>query len=320
MGIESSEYIPQEGAVEEFEGDVVVADEPDSIGWNRERYDHGPKTDYVIKGAAVKAAHRVLGEYKFVEPMMLSQAELDGDDTEDEGTMSLSVRITMAKERFGFMPTTHRELNNLIGLKGEDRISDADTHIERVQRRNVRKNRDKVEATKDLPIEDQVNFDPTLARRTAEKIVGEYASYANTAINHGRLLLGLQDMLSSSYKRSESAASTSLLRDWTVDDSIKVPIMALMKSNDIKAYTIDDTDKDSPLQIDYTKLRSNELRSLGDSYIKGITIGQLQEQIATLVGEQRSRFRFWRKALEESIPNGGARDSALAALKKLKLA
>lgn len=327
MGIENTEYTSQHGATKEFEGDVVVSDSPDSLGWTHESFD----TDFekvddqlvgeTIAAKAADAAQRLFEYEQGLDEKLEDQPEEVVDIPEHEPkTMPLNERLTFIKRELKFTPHTHEELNRVIELTDDGLRLGAATHLARIQQRNVTLSKKAAEAKNtNLPDDKKVSFDPTIGRRTAEKIVGQYIGYAESALSQMRLLLNFQTMISNRYRRSEPASAVSILQDWTMDASTEVPIKALMKSREIEDYVIDDTDKKTPLQIDYSKLPRAEVRAQGDDYIRGLKVGQLQGEIAALAQEQKMRFDFWTNVLKESLPNSAARDSAIAALKKFKL-
>ncbi len=326
MGVENTEYTPQQGSIKEFEGNVIIPDSPDSLGWSHETFDNDftevddQAVSEMIAAKAADAAQRLFEYEQGVDEKPVNQPDEAIDVSEHEPkTMPLNERLAFIKRELKFTPHTHEELNRVIELTDDGLAMGSATHLARIQQRNVTLSKKAAEAKNmNLPDDEKVSFDPTIGRRTAEKIVGQYIGYAESALSQMRLLLNLQTMISDRYRRSEPASAVSILQDWTMDASTEVPVKALMKSREIEAYVVDDTDKKTPLQIDYSKLPRTEVRALGDDYIRGLKVGQLQGEIAALAQEQKMRFDFWTNALKESLPNSAARDSAIAALKKFK--
>ena len=294
-----------DGAVESNdEGDVVVPDVPDALGWQREvmLFDHISDTARaLVDGEAGDEAAVEIGEVK-------------GKDLQE--------RLFDIHERFHFYPGSHDELNDAIGLSGEDLIRGSATFLSKLQQRQVRLNKEATERNKDLPEEEQIEVDPNKPRQIVESVIGRYISYATTAKTQGGLLLGLTDMISArGAKRSEAANSVPVLRDWKADGSTYAPILSLLKADDTETCIAQDTLEEgakSPLSIDYTKLSAAQLKEVGDKFIGAMKVGQLQDLLAQRVNEQRQRYAFWVKALEDSRVNNAAKDSAEAALKRFR--
>lgn len=307
-----TEYIRStEGAIEEVDGDVSVPDMPDAYGWQSESrlFDH----DF---GSEVAAARSILEADTTV-----STAEGINDAQEvPVNEKELAERIAEVRERFGFKPTDHQELNDIISLTGKDHIRGSATFLSQVQRRQNRLNEQTAAKNKMLPEDKQIEVDPSMPRRSVESIVGRYIAYAQSAQLQARLLLGLTDMIAArEAKRSEAANSMPILQDWSLDGSTRAPILTLLKSDDVDAFLNQDTPDihESPLKTRYEDLPGKKLKELGDAYIGSMKIGQFQDTIAQGVSEQRHRFAFWVKTLKDAEINAASSKSVKAGLSKL---
>lgn len=323
-----SEYSHKgDGNVIEFEGDIIVPDTPDELGWHVDADPSRLTDDELTESIAAARSMVAFSEEPYEEDEPYSdeasaateaETQAETEQVYQDGTVrskDLQERLSEMDARFRFRPSTHLELNDMVSLTMQDLSRGSATFLSHIQRKQIRLNTEAEARNKELPEAERVEVDAGKPRKNVESILGRYISYAQAAKSQVGLLLNLTDMVSAQdAKRSVSASTIPVLQDWSMDGSTRAPIKAMLKADDVDAYLETDGTGTSPLKDEYKNLDEAQIKAMGDTFIASMKVGQLQDTIAQRVSEQRRRFEFWVKVLEDSKANYAATKTANAAL------
>lgn len=276
-----SEHLPQ---WREENGDVLPVEDISGIAYQHEEFD---PTEYsMIPDAAFRAAERLISE------------DTPKEEAEKVKPAGPAERLMRTLDQLRFAPREKRELSDTYDLIGTDLPGGAATHLN-----NVLKHQDKynVETPSD----------------GVQSIVRRYATYAENAQKEGIFLNLLQKSVDDAHPhRFAAATSLSAVSVWSQELSVSRPLLHILQSRDVDAYIHDPEHSPNPLDVSYTMSDRSTVARL-DAMLKSMRASELTGELKQAISEEKHRYDFWVKALQESCNHTVARGQAHRALVEL---
>ncbi len=266
----------------EEDGDILPIDEVSEAGYEHEAFD---PTEYnLIPDAAFRAAERLMGEdAPRQEGKQGKTAEVVKETTPAE-------RLMRTVYDFRFAPQEKRELSDTYDLIGKDLPGGAATHLNIVLKRQDKY----VETPGD----------------SVQAIVRRYGEYAENAKKEAGFLNLLRDGIDKAEPhRFTGASSLSVVNVWPYELSVSRPLLHVLKSGDIDAFIHDSEHQPNPLEINYS-LEDKATKARLEAMIKGMRASELTDRLKQAASEEKNRYQFWVKALNEARNHTVARGQA----------
>ena len=270
-------------------GDVVVPDVPDKLGWTVEERDaHDGLGAFGVTAAA--AAERMIAD------------EEPGKAEKTPAKLSVGERLEKIEKRFHFVPQSRDELNDAIGLTDKDYVGGAATRL-------------------NIILNHQMHLEgkeENLPRRTIEQFITRYLGFAENSQHQVRAYRNLQNMIAVEPQEQYLQAETiSILRDWDNDASTRAPVLRLARVEALQAHIAAKGETPDPFAIEKGAGADRAVKQRGAEYVASHRVIDILHDIEKAIDEQHHRFNFWVDTLTETTRHDAAASSAIAALKKL---